>query len=166
VYANCTKVAASKRRKQILDSISIMRKKRQDVIGSNLNYFRLLSQIFLINFSLFVEKLKVTDFGQISNFPFLVSKTSKIDSNTKKINKLNYCQYCNYINNNGGNFSRHYNKQKILEYKKEIEKHLDEVTNVVSIDFYVIFFKYPQLILLVIRIYLLTRLIATKKSRR
>jgi hypothetical protein len=166
VYANCTKVAASKRRKQILDSISNMRQKRQDVIGSNLNYFRLLSQIFLINFSLFVEKLKVTDFGQISNFPFLVSKTSKLDSKTKKINNLHFCQYCKYIVNNTRSLSKHYNKHKILEYKKEIKLHLDEVTNIVSIDFGVKFYKYPQLILYGIRTYLCTRPIATKKSRR
>ncbi len=126
MYANCTKVAATKRRKQILDSISNMRQKRQDVIGSNLNYFRLLSQIFLIYFSLFVDKLKVTDFGQISNFPFLVSKTSKLDSK-KRINNLHLCQYCKYISNDTGCFSRHYKKHKILEYKKEIKLHVIQV---------------------------------------
>jgi hypothetical protein len=103
-----------------------MRQKRQDSIGINQNYYR-LSIIIFLNLRLYVDKLKLTDFCQICDFPFLVSKISKLDSKVKKINNLYFCQYCIYICVNSGNLSRHYRIHKCLEYKKEIKLHIDEV---------------------------------------
>jgi hypothetical protein len=64
-----------------------MRQKSQDSIGINQNYYR-LSIIIFLNLRLYVDKLKLTDFCQICDFPFLVSKISKLDSKDKKIKKF------------------------------------------------------------------------------
>jgi hypothetical protein len=64
-----------------------MRQKSQDSIGINQNYYR-LSIIIFLNLRLYVDKLKLTDFCQICDFPFLVSKISKLDSKVKKINNF------------------------------------------------------------------------------
>jgi hypothetical protein len=64
-----------------------MRQKRQDSIGINQNYYS-LSIIIFLNLRLYVDELKLTDFCQICDFPFLVSKISKLDSKVKKINNF------------------------------------------------------------------------------